>query len=98
METLPRNKPAQSTVRRAGGWRTQSSEFVRGYEASGWFGLGAPRNTSAEIVQKINQEMNAGLADAKLKARFADLGSTVLPGSPVEFGKLIADETEKWAR
>jgi tripartite-type tricarboxylate transporter receptor subunit TctC len=73
-------------------------EFVRGYEASGWFGLGAPRNTSADIIQKLNQEMNAGLADAKIKARFADLGSTVLPGSPAEFGKLIADETEKWAK
>jgi tripartite-type tricarboxylate transporter receptor subunit TctC len=73
-------------------------EFVRGYEASGWFGLGAPRNTSADIIQKLNQEMNAGLANSKLKARFADLGSTVLPGSPAEFGKLIADETEKWAK
>ena len=73
-------------------------EFVPGYEASGWFGLGAPKNTPNDIVQKLNQEMNAGLADAKLKARFADLGSTVLPGSPAEFGKLIADETEKWAK
>ena len=70
------------------------AEFVRGYEASGWFGLGAPKNTSADIVQNLNQEMNAGLADGKLKARFADLGSTVLPGSPTEF----ADETEKWAK
>ena len=67
---------------------------MRGYEASGWFGLGAPKNTSADIVQNLNQEMNAGLADGKLKARFADLGSTVLPGSPTEF----ADETEKWAK
>ncbi len=74
------------------------ADFVRGYEVSGWFGLGAPKNTPNDIIQKLNQEMNAGLADAKLMAQFADLGSTVLPGSPAEFGKLIADETEKWAK
>jgi tripartite-type tricarboxylate transporter receptor subunit TctC len=74
------------------------SDFVPGYEASGWFGLGAPRNTPVEIIQRLNQEMNAGLADAKIKARFADLGGTVLPGSAADFGKLIADETEKWAK
>jgi tripartite-type tricarboxylate transporter receptor subunit TctC len=74
------------------------SDFVPGYEASGWFGLGAPRNTPVEIIQKLNQEMNAGLADAKIKARFADLGGTVLPGSAADFGNLIADETEKWAK
>ena len=68
-----------------------------GYEASGWFGLGAPKNTPADIVQKLNQEMNAGLADPKINARFAKLGSTVLPGSPADFD-IIATETEKWAK
>jgi tripartite-type tricarboxylate transporter receptor subunit TctC len=74
------------------------AEFVPGYEASSWFGVGAPRNTPAAIVDKLNKEINAGLVDPKLKARFADLGSTVLPGSPDDFGKLIADETEKWGK
>ena len=69
-----------------------------GYEASAWFGVGAPKNTPAEIVDKLNKEINAGLADPKMKARFADLGGTVLAGSPADFGKLIADETEKWAK
>ena len=73
-------------------------EFVPGYEASAWFGIGAPKNTPAEIVDKLNKEINAGLADPKLKARLADLGGTVLPGSPADFGKLIAEETEKWAK
>ena len=73
-------------------------EFVPGYEASRWFGIGAPRNTPAEIVDKLNKEINAGLADPKIKARLADLGGTVLAGSPADFGKLIADETEKWAK
>jgi tripartite-type tricarboxylate transporter receptor subunit TctC len=73
-------------------------EFVQGYEASAWWGIGAPKNTPAEIVEKLNAEINAGLADPKMKARLADLGGTVLPGSPAEFGKLIADETEKWAK
>jgi tripartite-type tricarboxylate transporter receptor subunit TctC len=73
-------------------------EFVPGYEASNWYGLGAPKNTPAEIVAKLNKEINAGLADPKLKARLADLGGTVLAGSPADFGKLIADETEKWGK
>jgi tripartite-type tricarboxylate transporter receptor subunit TctC len=73
-------------------------EFVPGYEASSVWGLGAPRNTPAEIVDKLNKTINEALADPKVKARFADLGGTVLPGSPVEFGKLIADETDKWAK
>ena len=73
-------------------------EFVQGYEASAWWGFGAPKNTPIEIVVKLNREINAGLADPKMKARLADLGGTVLPGSPAEFGKLIADETEKWAK
>jgi tripartite-type tricarboxylate transporter receptor subunit TctC len=71
-------------------------EFVPGYEASAWFGVGAPKATPAEIVEKLNGEINAGLADPKIKARLADLGGTVLPGSPSDFGKLIADDTEKW--
>jgi tripartite-type tricarboxylate transporter receptor subunit TctC len=74
------------------------SEFVPGYEASQWYGIGAPKNTPAEIVEKLNKEINAALADPKMKARFADLGGTVLPGSPADFGKLIADETEKWGK
>src|SRR5262245_43034285 len=74
------------------------SEFVPGYEASLWFGVGAPKVTRAEIVEKLNEEINASLADPKLKARLADLGGSVLPGSPSDFGKLIADETEKWAK
>ena len=74
------------------------AEFVPGYEASGWVGIGAPKNTPIEIIEKLNREINAGLADPKIKARFADLGGTVLPGSPANFGKLVADETEKWAK
>ena len=73
-------------------------DFVPGYEASAWVGLGAPKNTPAEIIDKLNKEINAGLADPKIKARLADLGGTVLPGSPADFGKLIADETEKWGK
>ena len=73
-------------------------DFVPGFEASSWFGVGAPKNTPAEIVDKLNKEINAGLADPKMKARLADMGGTVLPGSPADFGKLIADETEKWAK
>jgi tripartite-type tricarboxylate transporter receptor subunit TctC len=74
------------------------AEFVPGYEASTFQGVGAPRNTPAEIVGKLNKEINATLADPKIKARLADLGGTVLPGSPADFGKLIADETEKWGK
>jgi len=74
------------------------SEFVPGYEASFWFGVGAPKATPAEIVEKLNKEINAGLADPKFKARLADLGGTVLAGSPADFGKIIADETDKWAK
>jgi tripartite-type tricarboxylate transporter receptor subunit TctC len=73
-------------------------DFVPKYEASFWAGLGAPNNTPAEIVERLNKEINAALADPKIKARLADLGGTVLPGSPADFGKLIADETEKWAK
>jgi tripartite-type tricarboxylate transporter receptor subunit TctC len=74
------------------------AEFVPGYEASFWAGIGAPRNTPAEIIDKLNWEINAALADPKMKARLADLGGTGIPGSPADFGKLIADETEKWAK
>jgi tripartite-type tricarboxylate transporter receptor subunit TctC len=74
------------------------AETVPGYEASAWFGLGAPKGTPAEIVDKLNAAVNAGLADPKLKARLADLGGTMLLGPPADFGKLIAEETEKWAK
>jgi tripartite-type tricarboxylate transporter receptor subunit TctC len=74
------------------------AEFVPGYEASSWFGICAPRNTPAEIVDKLNREINAGLSDPKIKARFVDMGGAALPGSPADFGKLIVDETEKWAK
>jgi tripartite-type tricarboxylate transporter receptor subunit TctC len=73
-------------------------DFLSGFEASVWLGIGAPKNTPAEIIDKLNKEINAGLADPKIKARFAALGSTILPGSPGDFGKLIAEETEKWAK
>ena len=73
-------------------------EFVLGYEASAWFGVGAPKNTPSQIIDKLNEAINAGLADPKIKARLADLGGTPLVGSPAEFGKLIADETEKWGK
>ena len=73
-------------------------EFVPGYEASGWTGLCGPRNTPAEVVEKLNKAINAGFTDPAMKARFADLGATTLPGSPADFGKLIAAETEKWGK
>ena len=74
------------------------SEFVAGYEASGWNGACAPKNTPTEIIDRLNREINAGLADPKTKARLADLGATPLAGSSADFGKLIADETEKWGK
>jgi tripartite-type tricarboxylate transporter receptor subunit TctC len=73
-------------------------DFVPGYEVSAWYGIGAPKNTPAEIVDRLNMEINAGLSDPKLKARLADLGSSVLVLSPSDFGKFIADETKKWAK
>jgi tripartite-type tricarboxylate transporter receptor subunit TctC len=73
-------------------------DFVPGFEASQWVGLSGPKNTPSEIIGKINSEINAGLADPKLKARFADLGGTVLPGSAADFSKVIADDTEKWGK
>jgi len=74
------------------------AEFVPSYEAIGWVGIGAPKNTPVEIIEKLNREINAGLADPKIKARLAELGGTVLPGLPRDFGKFVADETEKWAK
>jgi tripartite-type tricarboxylate transporter receptor subunit TctC len=73
-------------------------DFVPGYETSAWQGVGAPKSTSVEIIDRLNKEINAGLADPKIKARVADMGGTVLAGSPADFGKLIADETEKWGK
>jgi tripartite-type tricarboxylate transporter receptor subunit TctC len=73
-------------------------EFVAGYEASGWTGLCAPKGTPADVIARLNTVTNAGLADPRIKARFAELGATTLAGSPAEFGKLIASETEKWGR
>jgi hypothetical protein len=73
-------------------------EFVPGYEASFWYGIGAPVGTPAEVVDKLNVEINAALADPRMKARLAELGATVLPGSPADFGKLIAAETDKWRK
>jgi tripartite-type tricarboxylate transporter receptor subunit TctC len=74
------------------------SEFVPGYEVSGWQGIGAPKNTPAGIVDRLNKEINAGLANPEIKARLIDLGFAVLTGSPADFGKFIAEETEKWAK
>ena len=74
------------------------AEFVGGYEASGWNGLGAPRNTPPDIIDTLNRAINAALADPQMKAKLAALGSATDPGSPADFGKLIAADTEKWAK
>jgi tripartite-type tricarboxylate transporter receptor subunit TctC len=74
------------------------AEFLPGFEASSWHGVAARKATPAEIVDKLNKEINAGLADANTKSRLAELGGEVLPGSPTDFGKLIAEETEKWGK
>jgi tripartite-type tricarboxylate transporter receptor subunit TctC len=74
------------------------ADFVPGYEASQWYGISAPKNTPADIVSKLNREINAAIADPAMKARFAAIGGEPLPGSPAEFGRLIAEETEKWAK
>jgi tripartite-type tricarboxylate transporter receptor subunit TctC len=91
---------AVTTAARSGALRDIPTvgEFVPGYEVSSWFGIGAPKNTPGDIVDKLNREINAALADPRMKARLADLGGTVLAGSPSDFGKLIADETEKWSK
>jgi tripartite-type tricarboxylate transporter receptor subunit TctC len=72
------------------------NEFVPGYEASGWFGLGSPKSTPTEVIDNLNREINTALADPKIKTQLADLGSPAFAGSPADFGKLIADETKKW--
>ena len=74
------------------------AETLPGYQAASFYGIGAPRNTPAEIVEVLNKAVNAGLVDPKLNARLADLGNVPLPGPPATFGKLIADETEKWGK
>jgi tripartite-type tricarboxylate transporter receptor subunit TctC len=74
------------------------ADFLPGFEASFWIGIGAPKNTPAEIVDNLNKEINAGLADPGIRTRLADLAGTALPGSPAEFGKFIAGETEKWSK
>ena len=74
------------------------ADFVPGYEASTWSGVGVPKGTPAEIIDKLNKEVNAALADPKIKARLADMGGMLLPGSPADFGKMIAEETEKWGK
>jgi tripartite-type tricarboxylate transporter receptor subunit TctC len=74
------------------------SEFVPGYEVSSWFGIGLPRNTPTEIVDKLNMAINAGLADPKMKSRIAEMSSVPLPLTPAEFGNLIVEETEKWGK
>jgi tripartite-type tricarboxylate transporter receptor subunit TctC len=74
------------------------ADFVPGYEASAWFGIGAPKNTPAEVVEKLNREINAGLADVRLQSRLSDLGGAVIAGSPADFGRLLSSETEKWAK
>jgi tripartite-type tricarboxylate transporter receptor subunit TctC len=89
--TTARRSPALPDVPTVG-------DFVPGYEASSWHGIGVPKNTSAEITDKLNREINAALADLNMQAQLAGLGGTVLAGSPANFRKLIADETEKWAK
>jgi tripartite-type tricarboxylate transporter receptor subunit TctC len=74
------------------------ADFVPGYEASAWFGMSVPRGTPPEIIASLNREINAALADPKMKAKLAELGGMVMPGSPADFGKVIAEETEKWAK
>jgi tripartite-type tricarboxylate transporter receptor subunit TctC len=73
-------------------------DFVSGLETGGWFGIVAPKTTPTGIIERLNKEINSALADPTIRVRFADLGATVVPGSPAEFGKLIADDTEKWAK
>jgi tripartite-type tricarboxylate transporter receptor subunit TctC len=89
--TTPTRSPALPDLPTVG-------DFVPGYEATAFFGMGAPRNTPAEIIDRLNAEINAALADPGMTARLADLGGTPLPGSPADFAKLLADETAKWAK
>src|SRR6516162_338074 len=89
--TLPTRSPIFPDVPSVG-------EFLPGYEAAVWFGIGAPKKTPAEIVDKLNKEINAGLADPRLKARLGELGGTALALSPTEFGKLFAEDSDKWGK
>jgi len=73
-------------------------DSLPGYEASAWYGIAAPKSTPSHIIDKLNTEMNAGLADAAVRARLAELGGTIIPGSPADFGKLVADEIDKWGK
>ena len=97
------NPPSALGVTTATRWQTLPDvptigDFVPGYEVNIWTGVGAPRATPKEVVEKLNSEINAGLADRKIRARLAELGSVPMPLSPMEFGKLLADDTEKWAK
>ena len=74
------------------------AEFVPGYEATSWFGIGIPKNTPPEIIERLNKEINTAITDRKLKARLGDLGGTILARTPADFGKHIADDTEKWGK
>jgi tripartite-type tricarboxylate transporter receptor subunit TctC len=74
------------------------ADFLPGYESSAWYGFGAPRNIPAEIVDQLNREINEGLAEPKLAARFADLGGTLIAGSPADFAKFVVDDAAKWAK
>jgi tripartite-type tricarboxylate transporter receptor subunit TctC len=74
------------------------ADTVPGYEASAWFGMGAPKGTPPEVIEKLNKEINAGLQDPKVKARLAELGGIIIAGSPADFGKVIQEETDKWAK
>jgi tripartite-type tricarboxylate transporter receptor subunit TctC len=74
------------------------ADFVPGYEASAWFGVGVPKGTPAEVIDKLNKEINAGLADSGIRARLAEMGGMLINGTPAEFGKIVAEETEKWAK
>jgi tripartite-type tricarboxylate transporter receptor subunit TctC len=74
------------------------ADFLPGYEATGWFGIGVPRRTPAEIIDRLNREINAAIADAKIKARLAEFGGLLMPMTPADFAKLIADDTEKWGK
>jgi tripartite-type tricarboxylate transporter receptor subunit TctC len=76
--------------------RSQSATLIPGFEASAWYGLGAPKDTPAEVVDTLNRSVNAGLADATIKKRLTELGGVPMPLSPEKYGKLIADDTEKW--
>src|SRR5262249_8244079 len=103
LEQIQSGRFRASAVTTAARWEGLSdiptvNEFIPGYEASSVFGLGAPRNTPTEIIERLNKEANAGLADSKINARLTELGGIVLPGSPVDFGKLLVEETEKWGK